>query len=152
LDHPRLSHYNAANTNKRFHGPFLFLGGILQTAVSSVLKMRHTQGEHCMRSVVRILAAGLLLFALAANSSAQVSATIGGTVSDVSNALLPGVEVTATNVNTGINTTQITNEAGAYQIPSLQPGTYRLKAALPGFQTATRHCPAFRRRRARISN
>ncbi len=91
-----------------------------------------------MRSVLRIVAAGLLLFALATNSSAQVSASIGGTVSDTTGALIPGVDVTATNVNTGISTTQLTNEAGAYQIPSLQPGTYRLRASLPGFQTATR--------------
>src|SRR2546425_13083486 len=91
-----------------------------------------------MRSVVGIVAAGLLLFMIAAESSAQVSASIGGTVSDPTGALIPGVEVTATNVNTGIYTTQLTNEAGAYQIPSVQPGTYRLRASLPGFQTATR--------------
>src|SRR5499427_4120173 len=80
----------------------------------------------------------LLLVSVSLNISAQVSASIGGTVSDATGALLPGVEVTATNVNTGIATTQVTNEAGAYQIPSVQPGTYRLKAALPGFQAATR--------------
>src|SRR6266850_2514079 len=91
-----------------------------------------------MRSVVRIIAAGLLLFTLATDGSAQGSASIGGTVSDATGALIPGVEVTATNVNTGISATQLTNEAGAYQIPSLQPGTYRLRASLPGFQTATR--------------
>src|SRR5437867_12101576 len=90
-----------------------------------------------MRSVVGIVAAGLLLFMIATESSAQVSASIGGTVSDATGALIPGVEVTATNVNTGITVTQLTNEAGAYQMPSLQPGTYRLKASLPGFQTAT---------------
>src|SRR2546421_11947694 len=83
--------------------------------------------------------AGLFLFAsISQQTFAQVSAGIGGTVSDPTGALIPGVEVTATNVNTGINTTQITNEAGAYQIPSVQPGTYRLKASLPGFQAATR--------------
>src|SRR5881396_2514591 len=91
-----------------------------------------------MRSVVGIVAAGLLLFTIATESSAQVSASIGGTVSDPTGALIPGVEVTATNVNTGITTTQLTNEAGAYQIPSLQSGTYRLRASLAGFQTATR--------------
>src|SRR6266705_4793453 len=91
-----------------------------------------------MRSVVGIVAAGLLLFMIATESSAQVSASIGGTVSDPTGALIPGVEVNATNVNTGISTTQLTNEAGAYQIPSMQPGTYRLRASLPGFQTATR--------------
>src|ERR671930_2565201 len=91
-----------------------------------------------MRFVVCIVTAGLLLFTSAINSSAQVSASIGGTVADATGALIPGVEVTATNVNTGISGTQLTNEAGAYQIPSLQPGTYRLKASLAGFQAATR--------------
>jgi len=91
-----------------------------------------------MRSVVRIVALGLLLFTSVTLSFAQVSAGIGGTVSDSTGALIPGVEVVATNVNTGISATQVTNEAGAYQIPSLQPGTYRLRASLPGFQAATR--------------
>src|SRR5262245_48354843 len=91
------------------------------------------------RNVLLIAAVGLLLLiSLPLESSAQVSASIGGTVSDASGALIPGVEVTATNVNTGITATQLTNEAGAYQIPSLQPGSYRLRASLPGFQTATR--------------
>ena len=54
---------------------------------------------------VCIAALGLLLFiSLPRESSAQVSASIGGTVSDPSGALIPGVEVTATNVNTGIST------------------------------------------------
>jgi hypothetical protein len=91
-----------------------------------------------MTTVVRIVVAGALVFTLAMHSSAQISASIGGTVSDPTGALIPGVEVVATNVNTGISTTQVTNEAGAYQLPTLQPGTYRLTAALPGFQTATR--------------
>jgi Carboxypeptidase regulatory-like domain/TonB dependent receptor len=92
-----------------------------------------------VRNLLRIAAALVLLFfSLSQESSAQVSASIGGSVSDPTGALIPGVEVTATNVNTGISTTQLTNEAGAYQIPSLQPGTYRLRALLTGFQTATR--------------
>src|SRR5262245_42967015 len=91
------------------------------------------------RSVLSIAAAlVVLLFSLPLQSSAQVSASVGGSVSDPTGALLPGVEVTATNVNTGISATQLTNEAGAYQLPSLQPGTYRLRASLPGFQTTTR--------------
>src|SRR5919109_4601585 len=92
-----------------------------------------------VRKVFGIAAAGLVLFiALPLESSPQVSASIGGSVSDPTGALIPGVEVTATNVNTGIATVQLTNEAGAYQIPSLQPGTYRLSASLAGFQTTTR--------------
>jgi hypothetical protein len=69
---------------------------------------------------------------------AQVNASVGGSVTDSSGALIPGVTVTAKNVNTGIEDQRITNEAGGYQFPSLQPGTYSISASLPGFQTSTR--------------
>src|SRR5262249_2003329 len=39
-------------------------------------------------------------------------------------------------LQTGVTTTTASNEAGLYQFPSVQPGVYRLAAALPGFQTA----------------
>src|SRR5215470_6607683 len=69
--------------------------------------------------------------------SQSTSATLGGTVQDATGAFIPGVTITATNTGTGIVTTVISNEAGAYQFASLQPGTYEIKAELPGFQTAT---------------
>jgi Carboxypeptidase regulatory-like domain len=69
--------------------------------------------------------------------SAQTTAAIRGTVSDETGALLPGVEVTARNVNTGIETLRISNETGTYTVPSLQPGTYNLSASLPGFQNSS---------------
>jgi hypothetical protein len=68
---------------------------------------------------------------------AQVNATVGGTVSDASGALIPGVEITAKNIATGIAATRITNESGNYDFASLQPGTYTVSASLPGFQAAT---------------
>src|SRR5437867_7327584 len=69
--------------------------------------------------------------------AAQTSnATLGGTVSDATGALIPGVTITATNTGTGIVTTVLTNEAGAYQFASLQTGSYKVTAELPGFQTA----------------
>src|SRR2546425_13082607 len=68
---------------------------------------------------------------------AQVNAVLSGTVSDASGALIPGVEVTAKNINTGITDTRLSNESGNFVFPSLQPGTYTLSAALSGFQTAT---------------
>src|SRR6266566_374276 len=63
------------------------------------------------------------------------NATLGGTVSDATRALIPGVTVTATNTQTGIVTTVVTNETGAYQFASLQTGIYKVTAELPGFQT-----------------
>jgi hypothetical protein len=71
-------------------------------------------------------------------SFAQTSnATLGGTVSDASGALIPGVGITAINAATGIVTTSVSNEAGAYNFPNLQTGTYRVSAELPGFRTQT---------------
>src|SRR5688572_8304444 len=78
----------------------------------------------------------LLLSVIPAHVFAQ-SGTLTGIVEDGSKALIPGVSITATNTETGIVTNRITNEAGAYDIPGLLPGNYRLSAALPGFQTKT---------------
>src|SRR5436190_6027519 len=67
---------------------------------------------------------------------AQVNAVLSGTVSDASGALIPGVEVTAKNINTGITDTRLTNESGNFVFPSLQPGTYTLSSSLAGFQNS----------------
>lgn len=83
------------------------------------------------------LVQGLLALFLPVAAMAQVNATVTGTVADSSGALIPSVEITATNVNTGIGTVQIANETGSYQFASLQPGAYRVSAALPGFKTQT---------------
>src|SRR5437016_710370 len=80
----------------------------------------------------------LLCLCLPAYIIAQTSnATVGGTVSDSTGALIPGVTLTATNTATGIVNTVISNEAGAYQFASLQTGTYKISAELGGFQTQT---------------
>src|SRR5206468_9802487 len=79
----------------------------------------------------------LLIIVLPGQAFSQANAALTGTVNDSSGALIPGVEVTATNVNTGIASASITNEAGSYLFASLQPGSYKLSAALAGFQTQT---------------
>src|SRR5262249_25617661 len=61
--------------------------------------------------------------------------SVGGFVQDSSQAFIPGVTITATNTQTGVMTTTVTNEAGTYNIPSLLPGVYKLSAELPGFKT-----------------
>ena len=86
--------------------------------------------------VVKLFFSLVILF-LPVSTFAQVNATVGGTVSDASGALIPGVEVTAKNNATGIVTTRLTNEAGNYDFASLQPGTYTVSASLSGFQSVT---------------
>src|SRR5262245_15568834 len=98
------------------------------------------RGESIMRRVL-VVAAVLFCFVLStANTFSQTSnATLGGTISDATGALIPGVTVTATNTGTGIVTTVLTNESGAYQFASLQTGTYSVTAELAGFRTQTRN-------------
>src|SRR5438552_18356809 len=82
----------------------------------------------------RTAAVVCLFFAM--DGFAQViNATLSGTVTDATGALIPGVEITATETETGVVSTGVTNEAGTYQFPSLQPGPYRVAASLPGFQS-----------------
>lgn len=61
-------------------------------------------------------------------------ATISGTVTDSSGAVLPGVEVLATNVQTGVQTRAITNDVGNYSLLNIPIGTYRVAFSLPGFK------------------
>jgi hypothetical protein len=66
----------------------------------------------------------------------NVTGSIGGIVQDPSKALIPGVTITMTNVATGVVATQVSNESGAYSFQSVQPGTYKMTAALPSFKTS----------------
>ena len=79
-----------------------------------------------------------LLFVISVTAFSQSSnGSLSGTVSDAAKALIPGVTVTATNVDTGVVSTGITNESGTYNVPGLLPGVYKVSAELPGFQTQT---------------
>mgnify|MGYP001325753793 CR=1 FL=1 len=69
------------------------------------------------------------------NAFAQATAQISGTVKDQTGAVLPGVEVTATQADTGVPRSAVTNETGTYVLSNLAIGPYRVEAALPGFRT-----------------
>src|SRR5262245_35797732 len=62
------------------------------------------------------------------------SGVLTGTVVDPTDARIPGVMITATNTQTGVQTTVLSNESGEYNMPNLIAGQYTLRAALPGFQ------------------
>src|SRR5438045_9343001 len=96
---------------------------------------RAVRGEDRMRNLV-VRAVALFVCALTVTAMAQTgNGTLTGTVEDTSKALIPGVSITATNNETGVTTSVVTNESGGYNIPSLLPGIYKLTAELPGFQT-----------------
>ena len=79
----------------------------------------------------------ILLLCLAPAAMAQETATVTGTVTDTTGALIPGAEVTATNNNTGISRLVVSGETGSYTLQALQPGSYNIVASLPGFSDST---------------
>src|SRR5688572_28357431 len=59
---------------------------------------------------------------------------ISGRVLDASGAVIPGVDITVTNRETGFIRTAITNEQGRYSLPALPVGVYDIRAELPSFR------------------
>ncbi|MBV9301300.1 MAG: TonB-dependent receptor [Acidobacteriaceae bacterium] len=76
-----------------------------------------------------------LFFVTAVYAQGQANrATITGTVTDASGAVVADVEVTATNLGTQEINRGVTTGAGVYTIPNLFPGTYSLNFSKAGFQ------------------
>ena len=64
-------------------------------------------------------------------------ATITGTVTDSSGAVVAGVEVTAKNLGTNVLSSAVSNADGIYSIPNLFPGAYSLEFKKTGFKPVT---------------
>ena len=95
-----------------------------------------------MRTSRRFLSTGLLfititLLAPAAAFAQKGAGALTGIVSDQSGGKVPGATVTATNQETNVAYTAVSNETGNYNITSVPVGTYVVKAELSGFKTAT---------------
>src|SRR5271163_432063 len=75
------------------------------------------------------------IIAFSASTFAQ-QATIVGTVTDPSGAVVPNVAVTLTNTDTGLTRVIPTNDAGQYVAVDLQVGHYKVKAEAKGFKVA----------------
>jgi hypothetical protein len=87
---------------------------------------------------MRKLFTALFLFVLAyapANAQSVSTAQIVGVIRDEGGGVLPGVTVTATQTDTGLRRVVVSDETGAYLLPSLPVGPYRLEFVLSGFRT-----------------
>jgi outer membrane receptor protein involved in Fe transport len=70
---------------------------------------------------------------------AQVAgATLTGTITDTSGAVIPQAQVSITNVATGVNRKMATDAAGFYTAPNLLPGNYEITVSSSGFATQIR--------------
>src|ERR1044072_7483236 len=85
---------------------------------------------------------GFVLVVLSVSSvpalAQDTTGTILGTITDASGAVLPGVTVTVKNTDTSQSRAIVSDAAGRYRMPLLQPGHYEVTVQLQGFQTMVR--------------
>ena len=92
---------------------------------------RRLAGSFLATSVV-----GLTVLLFSASVQAQVTgATISGTVTDASGAVIPNAQVSIKNTATGVSTDVTTNADGLYTAPNLLPGNYDVSVSASGFAT-----------------
>ena len=82
-----------------------------------------------------VLSLGLAVTGLQAQIT---TATLVGTVTDSTGAVVPGAEVSATNIDTNAHKSVATNDQGAYRIEFLPVGNYKLQVSSRGFKTYNR--------------
>jgi len=85
---------------------------------------------HTVLCFCLVLISGVSLFAQSSGTGAFT-----GTVKDSSGSVMPNVTVTATSNDTGQKRSVTTGAGGAYTIPLLLPGTYRVRFEANGFKT-----------------
>ena len=78
-----------------------------------------------------------IIVSAATSWAQQVTAGITGLVSDRGKGVLPGAQVAARNLDTGVEYPTTTNSAGLYRIEFLPPGHYQMSVNMAGFKTAT---------------
>lgn len=86
-----------------------------------------------MRKVIALVC--VLQLILVGAALAQTNrASITGTITDASGAVVPNVGVTARDMDTNVNTKTVTNGSGIYLLSDLPPGTYELTFQRAGFK------------------
>src|SRR5215510_4533022 len=99
---------------------------------------KYERGQRMSSRFTKILLSALVLTLLLFTQSAfadNVYATVRGHVSDSTGAVLPGVQVTATNTLTGVSTSVTSHDDGLYEFLQLAVGTYSVSATKQGFKT-----------------
>ena len=87
---------------------------------------------------IRVFVFALIFVAPMVVVAQEFRGTISGAVVDRSGGVIPKAKITATEVQTGVKTTSVSDMAGQYVIPFLAPGDYELRTELTGFKTFVR--------------
>ena len=93
----------------------------------------HSKGPSLRLLGFVLLSLGMLI---PVRAHAQVTgATLTGTITDPSGAVIPRVQVSIRNSATGVVTDVQSNADGLYTVPNLIPGSYEVTVSTPGFET-----------------
>ena len=87
---------------------------------------------------VMVSVAAVLVLSIVPVSGQSATAEFNGSVVDQSGAVLPGAAVTIAEESTGLVRAAVSNAAGRFVLPAVQPGVYTVRAELSGFQTQAR--------------
>jgi hypothetical protein len=83
---------------------------------------------------IRNFAAYVILLGICALAAhAQSTASLSGTVTDPSGAVVANAKVTVHSLETSLDRIVNTDSAGLFDVPSLQPGDYKIQATATGF-------------------
>src|SRR5947209_6156385 len=93
-----------------------------------------------LKSCARSLMIGLLLVIVTSAGAGRLwaqgaTATILGTVTDMSGAAIPNANVQVRNANTGVTQTLTADSQGRFRVPDLGVGEYEVQASQMGFST-----------------
>src|SRR6185503_21262542 len=87
------------------------------------------------KAVCAVLVVAALLFSAGVVPAQVSTASINGTVTDSTGAVVPDASLLLRNTQTGIETRTTTNAQGVYVILNILPGTYTAEASKQGFSS-----------------
>ncbi len=84
----------------------------------------------------KVVLLSLFILTLATSLVAQeTTASINGTITDATGAVVTKAQITVTQPSTGFSRETVSGAAGDYNLPLLPPGTYTMKVQAAGFST-----------------
>src|SRR6201998_2056608 len=98
------------------------------------MRLQMARSHRVLQAVVLLVLCMTVLFRADARAQ-QATARIVGTVTDQQNAIMEGVEISATNTSTNVVSSTVSGKDGYYQILDLPIGTYHVVARRQGFRT-----------------
>src|ERR1043166_248663 len=79
-----------------------------------------------------------LLFNPPRSVAQTVTGRIVGPIHDAQGAVIPGLSVSAKNLETGAERTAVSDESGGFIVTNIPAGSYEVTASLTGFQKEVR--------------